>query len=821
MLFRFGRGMRGTRDAAPARAYPGATTTAAAVIGSASALNDTTPTFTRATSAWDPRTNTIVGANVRRRDFVSIGGRSYQSDLIEGPRTNLLAAGTSDYFATGWALDSLDFTYTHGVSGPSADMPASLAVETLTTSGRVIVGQSITKAASAIQYTASLYIKNYSGTRTLVFDMSDNAGSGSIFSIIIATGVVTQSAQGYGASAFTAATGRVENAGNGWFRVSITATSNTNTTLRLSPQTRETFAGPFSYTGDGTSGCYVTAVCVEQAAFPSTHVSNRNLLTYSEVIDDASWSKTRSSVSANSVANPIDGATTADTIIDTIDANTQHYFSKAVSKAASSLTYTFSAYGRRKERDFVLRVTDTGFTNGCRAFFNLTTGALLSSDAFGAGFAIVGTPSATSVIASDGSQWYRCQITVTTDTSAFVRAAIELIEAGIADDTYTGDGTSGVYVYGLQLEYGSVATTYWSVLGTVGLRAADSLTSSATGFSDSRTNILRYSEQMDHAAWAKTDVTITANDAASPLGDTTADLCTEGAAGTANTAQPGAAGQPADSIYTISVYIKRGNCDWVRLNASSTGGTVRVWFNVALGTQGATPLITGTDTLVSSGIVSAGGGWYRLYIVAQTSGGATQNSISFFSALADANVARAAAGATYHAWGGQMVLGSTLTNYLPVAGTAVSAAQTGLSTTNGSLYIVAKPMSVDQDGATTYRILNGGGLNVGRSTASAIQGNFTDSAAAQTVSANHGFAVNTRQGFAFTYDATAVRSYVAGVAGTPDTVLVLPFALGTSVTVGSNAGTSQHFFGYVLSLYWHNRVITAQEALGLWVGTSR
>jgi hypothetical protein len=832
MLFKFGRGMRGIRDSAPARAYPAADSTAAGVVGAASAVNDTAATFARATGAWNPRTNSIVGANVRRRDSVSIGGRTYQSDLIEGARTNLLAVGTSDQFATGWTLDSSDLTYTGAQSGPSADLPATMAVETLTTSGRVIFGQNITKAASPVQYTGSVYLKPLAvgATRFVLVTISDNAGNGAQTVINLSTGVLSLTSA-YGGTPFTSVSGQVATVGGGWYRVSVTATSNSATTVRLDPQLRET-AGVFSYTGDGVSGVYFAGACVEAAAFPSSHVSNRNLLTYSEVIDDASWSKTRSSVSANSVINPIDGTLTADTIIDTVDANTQHYFSKAVSKAASSLTYTFSAYGRRKERDFVLRVTDTGFTNGCRAFFNLSTGALISSDAFGAGFAIVGTPSATSVIASDGSQWYRCQITVTTDTSAFIRAAIELIEAGIADDTYTGDGTSGVYVYGLQLEYGSTATTYWCNQTASGVRNSDVLTNSLVGFTDSRTNRITYSDQFDNAAYTNTSITVAANSVADPLyGVAVADTLTRSATGVACSLYQTHA-TTSGVQYVVSCYVKAnttGNQFGLRIQNTYPARTGAV-FNLANGTVRGTEVDSWTNT--GAGITALSGGWYRVYVTglsnASLAGARVYLGPTDSSAAVTGWEGATTSLADCYAFGLQVEIGSTPGEYLPTGATAAASGFTGTSVTNGSLYTVFRPYgwTGDQDGSTSFMLFNSenpaGYPRIIRNNTTSYNVNHRDqSTGIQSVTVAHGITNGTRLSEALTWTPALMTAYHNGASAGSDVPAAAGWDNATSIVIGNWSSATRAAHGYVLLLYWHGRTLTSQHVAGLWAGTSR
>jgi hypothetical protein len=436
-------------------------------------LNDSA-TCVRATSAWDRVGNRIVGANQRRRKAVTIGSTPYFADLVESPATNLLAAGTSDQFtSTGWLLDSLDIVYTADQAGPSADLPATLCVETTTTSGRVIIAQNVSKAASAIQYTASLLVKKYSGSRFVLSTISDNAGSGAQTILDVDAGTLSLTGP-YGASPFTGISASVESWQGDFWRVNLTATTNTATVVRFEPQMRAV-AGVFSYVGDGTSGIYIAGASLVQGPLPGTHVSNRNLLLRSEELDSvAAWSQTRATVAANQRANPLDGSLTMDKLLDSTDVGTQHYISQAFTKAASSLTMTLTAYAYPSDYPGItLRCSDTGFTNAAFCRFNLTTGAMQTGTS-GAGWAVVSNDM---TLMADGS--YRCRVTVTTDTTTIIRSAIMIWNGTLGTDSFTGTGALGVFVYGAQLQYGN-ATSYWCVQGTTGQRSGDSLISTFT-----------------------------------------------------------------------------------------------------------------------------------------------------------------------------------------------------------------------------------------------------------------------------------------------------------------------------------------------------
>lgn len=164
-----------------------------------------------------------------------------------------------------------------------------------------------------------------------------------------------------------------------------------------------------------------------------------------------------------------------------------------------------------------------------------------------------------------------------------------------------------------------------------------------------RTNLLLRSEEFDNASWIKTDTTVTANSITSPDGATTADLLTSGTAGTAVTVQGVVA--TADANYALSVFLKRGNNDWIRLQFANGANGVRAWVNLATGAVGTTTAF-GTGASVSTTIKEYPNGWYRFSIVGSVGSGATAISCFLSAVTADASNS-AANSATYYPWGAQ------------------------------------------------------------------------------------------------------------------------------------------------------------------------
>jgi hypothetical protein len=115
---------------------------------------------------------------------------------------------------------------------------------------------------------------------------------------------------------------------------------------------------------------------------------------------------------------------------------------------ATAVSYTFSCAIKAAERTFAALGTgelgaETGFPAAGIAI-NLTTGAVTATN---------GTFSASSVT-SLGNGWWRCSITVlgTTSTGRFwVAMAQNGSSADISAIGYTGDSTSGIYIWGADL----------------------------------------------------------------------------------------------------------------------------------------------------------------------------------------------------------------------------------------------------------------------------------------------------------------------------------------------------------------------------------
>lgn len=191
-----------------------------------------------------------------------------------------------------------------------------------------------------------------------------------------------------------------------------------------------------------------------------------NALTYSEDIANAAWTKTRASISSNAVVAP-DGMMTGDKFIEDATASSTHLVQRSVS-FASGITATFSVYAKASERGWIRLLLNAVAAGDGGAYFDLNAGN-------------VGTVSGGFATITDvGSGWYRCAITGTTSTTnPLVRINLATSNGG---QTYTGDGASGVFLWGAQFELSANATSYIPTEAATVTRNADVATITGADF---------------------------------------------------------------------------------------------------------------------------------------------------------------------------------------------------------------------------------------------------------------------------------------------------------------------------------------------------
>jgi hypothetical protein len=156
-----------------------------------------------------------------------------------------------------------------------------------------------------------------------------------------------------------------------------------------------------------------------------------NLLLRSEDFS-TTWVRFNVNASSNAILAP-DGTLTADKLTEN-DADNFHRIRQGIT---SGVTGVFSVFLKAAERTRVnLGTSDINLIAG----FDLSAGSVVSG---------------TGSIEPFGDGWYRCSISATFTTSGPF-----LLLRNSSSEFYTGDGTSGIYLWGAQLEAGAFPTSY-------------------------------------------------------------------------------------------------------------------------------------------------------------------------------------------------------------------------------------------------------------------------------------------------------------------------------------------------------------------------
>jgi hypothetical protein len=238
---------------------------------------------------------------------------------------------------------------------------------------------------------------------------------------------------------------------------------------RATPAFRTNASGILDSTASGVprldypaaGGC--PALLVEPAA--------TNLTVRSQEFNDAHWFPFNlNAFGSGSVANTTGtldpyGTNVADYIQENTAAGA-HSLIAIFAGNVSGTTYTFSVFAKAAERNIVNILNNAG--GGGNANFNLTTGVATL------------TTGVSASIENYGNGWYRCRLTYTSTATGNHNIQIRMCDAG-GNVSYTGTGTSGLNVFGAQLETGSVATSYIPTTTAAVTRNADVI--SKTGVS--------------------------------------------------------------------------------------------------------------------------------------------------------------------------------------------------------------------------------------------------------------------------------------------------------------------------------------------------
>ncbi len=191
-----------------------------------------------------------------------------------------------------------------------------------------------------------------------------------------------------------------------------------------------------------------------------------NLATYSEDLTNG-WSSGATSVISNQVVSP-DGSLNADKLIESNTSARHELYGQTLSFTG---TTSISFFAKASERRYI-SVFIGGDPAVGGATFDVQDG-VVSLTSGGTNASII----------NHGNGWYRCSLTSTKSGSSAIYYCLRTNTNEVNVQTYQGDGTSGMYLWGFQTEIGqSYPTSYIPTNGSTATRLAD--TASGSGNSE-------------------------------------------------------------------------------------------------------------------------------------------------------------------------------------------------------------------------------------------------------------------------------------------------------------------------------------------------
>jgi hypothetical protein len=180
------------------------------------------------------------------------------------------------------------------------------------------------------------------------------------------------------------------------------------------------------YTSDGTPGC--PALLVEP--------SGTNSILRSEEFDNFYWVKPNGNATPTTETAAPNGSFTAETYVVNNGATGNSPIVRTITLLANTI-YTLSVFVKKRDYDTANIRIYTDETSFATCTFNLSTGTATGGS-----------------ILNFGNGWYRVSVTLTT-AATVTNSQVQLIR-----DAQIRDGVAGIYIWGAQLETGSVTTSY-------------------------------------------------------------------------------------------------------------------------------------------------------------------------------------------------------------------------------------------------------------------------------------------------------------------------------------------------------------------------
>jgi len=419
--------------------------------------------------------NHLIGPNITY--FNNNGSGSYigSDGYIKHKGTNLFL-NSEDYTATTWTKQN-DITLISNIINPPAAFAnnyknkASLITQATSSITYMYNATPISFTDSLKQFTFSIFIKSntsvVASAGNPLLRVRNNTSGNTLFDANIGWTLTSGRLVPSISSSSSLVYSHIEDYSDGWYRISIGGRINSaNIQVRIYPN--NTIG-----TGEIGKGYYIWGAQLVQHArqceysantseilisprFTYDPVSKKSLgllveqssinrLAYSDNFNILGWSTNAATITPNTNLTLAPDGTYRASILKETTANNDHLVSTLFSPNFNSIM-TYSVYTKAKERSIV-RLRMVGSSQFANAYFDLNNGTTANISA--------GT---TATIKDAGNGWYRCSISGIANSIS--GTAYVYVSNSTSTSSYAGDGTSGVYIWGAQVEVSNFATSY-------------------------------------------------------------------------------------------------------------------------------------------------------------------------------------------------------------------------------------------------------------------------------------------------------------------------------------------------------------------------
>ena len=436
-----------------------------------------------------------------RVTFARASGATYYDGVTTAKAEENLLLQSQEFDSAAWTDVNIVLT-ANATTAPDGTSTADSIIDTSSNARHEIYNASGTATTSGATYIVSMFAKENTAAEFKLTFNTAGVRDGVFFNVN--SGTVVSSDAGY--------SGAITSVGNGWYRCTVTMTAGTTATrffaLFLSNGSQN-----ITYIGTGT-GIYIWGAQLEQRSSISSYTptttqpitnyvpvlqtaannvprfdhnpatneslgllieeSRTNLITYSADFADAAWTKTDTTITSNTVVAP-DGTLTADLAIPNTS-STSHIIQYPNVTTSTTTTSTVSFFVKQAGYTTIhVRYGVQSTTNRGQADINLVTGAVTNLQN-------VGTATGSSCsVTNIGNDWWRVALSVNPNDAAATQTRL-LIYPNV-NTAYAGDGYSGVYIWGAQLEAAAFSTSYIATGAATATRSADSASMTGTNFS--------------------------------------------------------------------------------------------------------------------------------------------------------------------------------------------------------------------------------------------------------------------------------------------------------------------------------------------------